>query len=225
MFSKFSSANKYFYSTLTLLLSSSSLSVSVSPIQANQLNQHNERLEIAQVINNYQGHIIASNDLTAYNSDRVLPATINLVKEHEGFRSSAYIDTSGLPVIGYGQSKINGQTVRMGQYISQTQADTALAQELHYVQRLVLASVQVKLTPHQLGALTSLVYNAGTRVIKQSTLSRKLNAGDYQGAAQEFVRWNKANQGGMLVAMPGLTKRRVAEQNMFLTPYTAISSK
>ena len=67
-------------------------------------------------------------------------------------------------------------------------------------------------------------YNAGTRPIKRSTLSRKLNAGDYRGAAQEFVRWNKANQGGRLVAMPGLTRRRVAEKNMFLTPYSAISS-
>ena len=159
-------------------------------------------------------HIIASNP----NDSQLAPATIALVKQYEGFRSSAYIDTSGLPVIGYGQSKIYGKTVSMGQYVTETQADAALAQELYHVQRLVESTVKVELSPNQLGALTSLVYNTGTRVITNSTLSRKLNAGDYAGAAQEFPRWNKANQGGRLVALPGLTKRRLAEQKMFLTP-------
>ena len=158
--------------------------------------------------------IIASNPSDV----RLLPATINLVKQHEGFRSYAYIDTSGLPVIGYGQTKIHGKTVQMGQYVTQAQADAALAQELYHIQRIVQSKVRVKLTPNQLGALTSLVYNAGTRVITTSTLSRKLNAGDYAGAAKEFPRWNKANQGGRLVALPGLTKRRLAEQKLFLTP-------
>ena len=165
-------------------------------------------------INDISSKMIASNP----NDVQLLPATINLVKQYEGFRSYAYIDTSGLPVIGYGLSKINGKTVTMGQYVTQAQADAALAQELYYIQRLVLSKVRVKLTPNQLGALTSLVYNAGTGAITNSTLGRKLNAGDYAGAAREFPRWNKANQGGRLVAFPGLTKRRLAEQKMFLTP-------
>ncbi|MGD1919009.1 MAG: lysozyme, partial [Pleurocapsa sp.] len=204
MFFNLNSINKHFYSTLSLLLSSSSFLISTSASQASQLNLHNKQLKITQEIDNYLSHTIASNSITK-NNHQVLPATINLVKQYEGFRSYAYIDTSGLPVIGYGQSKINGKTVRMGQYITQAHADAALAKELYHIQNLVLANVKVELTPHQLGALTSLVYNAGTRVIKQSTLSRKLNAGDYEGAAAEFLRWNKANQGGKLVAMPGLT--------------------
>ena len=159
-------------------------------------------------------------NLTASNpsNTRLSSSTINLVKQYEGFRSYAYIDTSGLPVIGYGQSKIYGKTVTMGQYVTQAEADAALAQELYYIQRIVESRVLVKLSSNQLAALTSLVYNAGTRVITDSTLSRKLNAGDYIGAAREFPRWNKANQGGALVAMPGLTKRRLAEQKMFMTP-------
>ena len=80
------------------------------------------------------------------------------------------------------------------------------------------------LNPYQLGALTSLVYNAGAVTVRNSTLIRKLNAGDYRGAAQEFVRWNKANRGGKLVVFPGLTKRRVAEQQLFLTPYNSVAS-
>ena len=161
--------------------------------------------------------IIASN-LT------VLPTAVNLVKQFEGFRDRAYLDTSGLPVIGYGQTKIHGKTVRLGQYITRAQADDALQQELNHLQKMVKSYVKVDLNPHQLGALTSLVYNAGSRILTNSTLIRKLNAADYEGAAREFPRWNKANQGGRLVVFPGLTKRRIAEQQLFLTPYQPIAS-
>lgn len=155
----------------------------------------------------------------------VLPELVDLVKDFEGFRASAYIDTSGLPVIGYGQTRIDGRTVRLGQYITQAQADIALEQELYHIQKLVKTTVKVDLNPYQLGALSSLVYNAGTTVITNSTLARKLNAGDYAGAAKEFPRWNKANQGGRLVVFPGLTKRRLAEQKLFLTsPEQVISN-
>ena len=157
------------------------------------------------------------NKITAANF-QVLPATVNLIKQHEGFRSYAYIDSSGLPVIGYGQSRINGRAVTIGQYITQAEADAALIVELERIQRLVLDTVRVDLNAHQLGALTSLVYNAGSRVITQSTLSMKLNSGDYAGAALEFPRWNKAHQGGLLVVFPGLTTRRLNEQKLFLTP-------
>lgn len=154
----------------------------------------------------------------------VLPETVKLVKNFEGFRPYAYIDSSGLPVIGYGQTRINGRIARMGQFISKGQADLALEAELAQIQKLVVAHVRVELNPYQLGALTSLVYNAGTVVIKNSTLIRKLNAGDYTGASREFVRWNKANRGGKLVVFPGLTKRRLAEQKLFLTPYGQLVS-
>ncbi|MDJ0897549.1 MAG: lysozyme [Xenococcus sp. MO_188.B8] len=150
---------------------------------------------------------------------RVSPVAINLVKQYEGFRSYAYIDTNGLPVIGYGQSRIRGRKVRMGQYISRAEADAELAKELYRIQSLVASKVKVKLNPNQLAALTSLVYNAGFRVVTNSTLSRKLNAGNYAGAANEILRWNKAHQGGKLVPLAGLIKRRQAERQLFLTPY------
>ena len=149
---------------------------------------------------------------------RVSAATINLVKTHEGFSAKAYIDTSGLPVIGYGQSRVRGKRVKMGQWISKSEADAELVKELYLIQRTVQSHVRVRLTPNQLGALTSLAYNAGMRVVTSSTLARKLNAGNYSGAANEFVRWNKANKGGKLVPFAGLTRRRQAERALFLTP-------
>ena len=157
------------------------------------------------------------NNAIAHHTPPVRKTTINLVKQYEGFRSNAYIDTHGLPVIGYGQSKINGKRVKMGQYISRAKADAELVKELYQIQRLVLSKVKVKLTANQLSALTSITYNTGAGILTRSTLIRKLNAGDYAGAAREFPRWNKAHQGGRLVPLPGLTRRRLAEQKLFLT--------
>lgn len=177
-----------------------------------------------QSLDNVQDRPAKSNGVTSASGFSVLPDTLKLVKHYEGFRGSAYLDTSGLPVIGYGLSRIDGKKVVLGQYITPAQADIALEQELYRIQNMVKSHVRVKLNPYQLGALTSLVYNAGTRVLTNSTLIRKLNAGDYAGAAREFPRWNKANQGGRLVVFPGLTKRRLAEQKLFLTPYRQIAS-
>ena len=145
--------------------------------------------------------------------------TLNLVKQYEGFRSYAYIDTSGRPVIGYGQSIIRGRKVRMGQRISRAEADAELARELYQIQGIVSSKVKVQLNPNQLGALTSLVYNTGTRILTNSTLIKKLNSGNYAGAADEMLRWNKAYQKGRLVPLAGLTRRRQAERRLFLTPY------
>jgi len=207
MFLNSKSVSKYSYSFATLVLN---FSLIISNSTAAQANQTIATRNLDNAPKSSVTQVIATNS-------RVHSATLNLVKQYEGFRSYAYIDTSGLPVIGYGQTIINGRRVRMGQYITQAQADIALEKELNHIQEMVKKHVKVELTPNQLGALTSLVYNAGTRVVKNSTLIRKLNAGDYHGAAQEFTRWNKANQGGRLVAMPGLTKRRLAEQKLFLS--------
>lgn len=65
----------------------------------------------------------------------------------------------------------------------------------------------------QFDALVSFTYNLGARSLSTSTLLRKLNAGDYAGAADEFLRWNKA--GGKVLT--GLTRRREAERALFLS--------
>jgi lysozyme len=206
----------------------SSRSSATSAVLNNQFN--NDKSASNQVDSKPNSQL---NSLPPNSSDReslilsnlpILPATSSLIKEFEGFRSSAYIDSSGLPVIGYGQTRVDGATVKLGQFISQEQANIALDQELLQIQQLILAHVKVDLNPYQLGALTSLVYNAGAVVIKNSTLIKKLNGGDYLGAAQEFPRWNKANSGGKLVVFPGLTKRRMAEQQLFLTPHKKVAS-
>ena len=145
------------------------------------------------------------------------PQTVALVKEFEGFRANAYIDTDGTPVIGYGQSRVNGRKVKLGDRISPQIANQSLQKELGIIQQEILSVLEVEVTPNQLGAITSLAYNAGVHGVKQSTLVRKLNSRDYLGAANEFTRWDKGNLRGRIVRMPGLTRRRQRERQMFLT--------
>jgi lysozyme len=71
--------------------------------------------------------------------------------------------------------------------------------------------VKVPLAQGQFDALVSFSFNVGLGALGSSTLLRKLNAGDYRGAAAEFPRWNKA--GGKVYE--GLTRRRAAERSLF----------
>jgi GH24 family phage-related lysozyme (muramidase) len=142
---------------------------------------------------------------------------INLIKEFEGFKDYAYIDTDGTPVIGYGLSRIGGIPVQIGDRISTTQADAALDAHIREIHRELDEAVKVDLSDRQLSALTSLAYNVGVESVKSSTLVEKINAQDYAGAADEFLRWDKANLQGALVQMPGLTRRRTAERQLFLS--------
>lgn len=141
---------------------------------------------------------------------------VNLIKEFEGFKDYAYIDTDGTPVIGYGLSRIAGKPVQIGDRISPTEADTALNNHLQEINQELDQIVKVSLSEEQLSALASISFNVGINSIKTSTLIRKVNAKDYAGAANEFLRWDKANLRGRLVQMPGLARRRQAERQLFL---------
>ena len=141
---------------------------------------------------------------------------VNLIKEFEGFKDYAYIDTDGTPVIGYGLSRIDDQPVKIGDRISPKEAEIALNNHLQEIHRELDQLLKVNLNEQQLSALASISFNVGIGSIKESTLIKKINQEDYAGAANEFLRWDKANQGGRLVQMPGLTRRRSAERQLFL---------
>ena len=142
---------------------------------------------------------------------------INLIKEFEGFKDYAYIDTDGTPVIGYGLSRIGGLPVQIGDRISTTQADAALNAHIREIHQELEQIIKVDLSDRQLSALTSIAFNVGVDNIKHSTLVQKINTKDYTGAADEFLRWDKANLQGALVQLPGLSRRRAAERQLFLS--------
>lgn len=150
------------------------------------------------------------------NFELSLTKSVDLVKELEGFRASAYVDTDGTVVIGYGMSLIDGKRVQISDRISQVEAETALETELGKIQQQILAVTTIELSSNQLSALTSFAFNVGVEPLTKSTLLRKLNTGDVPGAANEFPRWNRVNMGNRLIPLTGLTKRRLTEKNLFL---------
>lgn len=147
---------------------------------------------------------------------------LNLIKAYEGLELTAYPDpgTGGAPwTIGYGHT---GPEVHAGLVWTQQQAEQALASDVAQFERDVTSLVKVQINQNQFDALVSFAYNCGSDIdaddiaegLGDSTLLKKLNAGDYDGAANEFPKWNRS--GGKVLS--GLTKRRNAERSLFLTP-------
>ncbi|UJA61010.1 lysozyme [Enterobacter hormaechei] len=139
---------------------------------------------------------------------------IALIKQFEGCKLTAYQDSVGVWTIGYGWTQpVDGKPIRAGMTIKQETAERLLKTGLLSYESDVSRLVKVGLTQGQFDALVSFTYNLGARSLSTSTLLRKLNAGDYAGAADEFLRWNKA--GGKV--LNGLTRRREAERALFLS--------
>lgn len=137
---------------------------------------------------------------------------VDLIKRFEGLRLTAYDDGVGVITVGYGTTVDDSfQMIKMGLRITPDQADAFLERDLAKFESAVNQFVKVPLNQNQFDALVCFVYNIGTFNFSTSTLLKKLNAGDYAGAAVQFLVWNKA--GGKVFV--GLTKRRIAEANVF----------
>jgi len=135
----------------------------------------------------------------------------DIIKKYEGFRAAAYVCPAGVVTIGYGTTKINGNPVSENMKITTAEANVLLDEDLFIFEKHVNDLVKVDLTQNQFDALVSFVYNVGPGAFKKSTLLKKLNLEDYEGAANEFPRWNKANK----KVLPGLTRRRATEKELF----------
>ncbi|HEI8866100.1 TPA: lysozyme [Serratia odorifera] len=141
-------------------------------------------------------------------------AGISLIKEFEGCRLKAYQDSVGVWTIGYGWTQpVDGRKIGPGMVIDQATAERLLKCGLVQYEQGVNQLVKVIITQGQFDALVSFAYNLGLRSLSTSTLLRKLNNGDTQGAADEFGRW--VNAGGK--RLDGLVTRRAAERRMFLS--------
>ncbi len=134
-------------------------------------------------------------------------AGLNLIKSHEGLRTTAYQDPVGVWTIGYGHTG----TAKPGQKITEAQAEQLLRQDVGWAQDAVRKNVKVPLTQGQFDALVSFTFNLGAGALGRSTLLKKLNAGDYAGAQAEFGKFVHA--GGRV--LPGLVRRRNEEAQMF----------
>lgn len=133
---------------------------------------------------------------------------IELIKKYEGCRLTAYKCPANVWTIGYGHTK----NVKKGMKITKAEAESYLKDDLNTYENAVNKYVKVPLNQNQFDALVSFSFNCGTGALKTSTLLKKLNKKDYKGAANEFLRWNKANG----KVLNGLTKRRKEERGLFM---------
>ena len=136
---------------------------------------------------------------------------LQLVKQFEGFRNKAYLDTGGVWTIGYGTIRIDGQPVEAGQTCTEQQAEAWLHSDLAWAQTAVNQLVKRPLKQNMFDALVSFVYNVGEHAFRNSTMLKMLNAGNYVGAAGQFDRWNLDN--GKVIQ--GLVNRRKKERALF----------
>ena len=136
---------------------------------------------------------------------------IELIKKFEGCRLEAYKCPAGILTIGYGHT---GSEVRLGQKITQEQAEKYLKQDLTIHSNNVSRLVKVPLNQNQYDALVSFEYNVGYGNFASSTMLKLLNQKKYSEAAAQFGRWVYANK----KVLQGLVKRRAAEKELFVKP-------
>jgi lysozyme len=143
------------------------------------------------------------------------PAAVNMIAEFEDFRAKPYQDAGGVWTIGYGSVWLDGTgPLRVGPDTASIDEPTArawLTAELQQSVRTLSQMVKVPLTDGEQAALEDFIYNLGIGNFVSSALLRKLNAGDYRGAAAQLDLWICA--GGHVMA--GLLRRRQAETKLF----------
>lgn len=134
---------------------------------------------------------------------------LELIKTFEGCRLKAYQDLVGIWTIGYGHV---GEVAKPGAQIYQSVAEVLLQEDVAKFEKGVDKLVEVYLTSNQFSALVCFAYNVGLSNLKKSTLLKHVNNEEMNDAANEFLRWCKAD--GKRVQ--GLYNRRLAERALFM---------
>ena len=140
-------------------------------------------------------------------------ATLVGIALHEGYRDTAYHATEdekarGISTIGFGSTtRPDGSPVKPTDRTTPDRALVMLLNDASKFERAVKRCAPVPMHPYEFAAYVSLTYNIGEGAFCRSTLAKKLQAQDYEGACLEILKWDK--QSGR--TLPGLTKRRQAE--------------
>jgi len=153
---------------------------------------------------------------------RALPdGALDFIIRHEGIHKRAYHrilpyhDPVGFPTIGIGHllSRVAWEDLKKYPDITEDEARALGVQDTIKAQASVLRQVRVPLSDNQVLALDSFVFNLGGGALQISALLRILNRGEYEAAADQFLRWVYAG----LVKLPGLVRRRREERELFLS--------
>lgn len=132
----------------------------------------------------------------------------------EGLRQFAYYDPPGILTVCYGTTT----NVVKGKKYTLEECKKLLDKDM-----LAAVNIVEKCVPglpvNVLAAFADAVYNLGPTIVcslANSTAARFLKAGALVAACNQLPRWDKAKVAGMMIALPGLTKRRAKEQELCL---------
>ncbi len=137
---------------------------------------------------------------------------LNMIKQFEGFRPNVYLDVGGNPHIGYGHLLKPGENFKT---VTNDEATILLKGDITQAENTVNSLVEVPITQNQFDALVSFVYNIGGGAFSNSTLIKRLNESDYDGAVKEFDRWVYATKDGQKIVLDNLVNRRWKEMQLF----------
>lgn len=140
--------------------------------------------------------------------------TIKLIEVSESLKLKPYLCPAKIPTIGWGSTMYeNGVHVKLTDpAITKERADAIMIRQLVNYEDAVNRYVKVPLNQNQFDALVDFAYNAGNGNLQTSTLLKKLNKGDYAGAAEQFDRWVYGDG----KKLNGLVTRRASEKALFL---------
>lgn len=143
-----------------------------------------------------------------------LRIAVALCKEFEGFRSKPYLCPAGVATIGYGTTRYSdGRAVTLDDPpVTRVQAEQILLDQIKndYLPGVLRACPGLVAYPERLNAIVDFAYNLGVGRLQTSTLRRRLNQEDWEGAKEQLMRWTRG--GGKV--LPGLVRRRVAESKL-----------
>jgi len=139
----------------------------------------------------------------------------DLIKEFEGCKLEAYLDSRDIPTIGWGST---GKDIYIGLKWTQEQCDDRLNTDILFVSNQVRGLLKQPANENQVAAMVSLAYNIGLGNFRKSSVLLKFNQGDTQGAADAFLLWDKiTDKNQHKSVLEGLFERRTKERTIFLS--------
>lgn len=133
---------------------------------------------------------------------------------YEGYKAKAYLCPAGVVTIGFGSTMYqDGKKINIGDTINEDQGNQLLMWEL---KNKSIPLQGLNLNQNKFDSCLSFIYNLGVGAFAKSTLKKKIliNPND-PTIKDEFMKWNKARVGGQLMVLKGLTRRRVAEAELY----------
>lgn len=112
---------------------------------------------------------------------------LKIIKRFEGFSPIIYLDSAGLPSIGYGHLLKPHELSSFKNGVSELDAESLLKQDVQLAENAVTRLIKTPLTNNQFDSLVSFTFNVGAAALQRSTLRHKINRGEHESVPGECI--------------------------------------